>query len=171
MILVRAELDEHNDMMIASGGDDTFEVIVSAVEEGDDVSIIHSQSIEEDAHHDDDSSTPLSSSLVDENSIANQYDIHFETFTNDGIDNDDDDHKQQQQQHHTQEKKLFQYTPPTYFQIAAHVQTNLRTGLSYFVVPLSESFAHLPFLECGAIGSTTERLPLVSGVFRHEWII
>lgn len=62
-----------------------------------------------------------------------------------------------------------QYTPPSYFQITAHVQTNLHTGYSYFLPKesLSESFAHLPFLECGAVGSTTESLPLVSGVFRH----
>ena len=62
-----------------------------------------------------------------------------------------------------------QYTPPSYFQITAHVQTNLHTGYSYFLPKesLSSSFAHLPFLECGAVGSTTESLPLVSGVFRH----
>ena len=62
-----------------------------------------------------------------------------------------------------------QYKPPAYFQITAHVQTNLHTGYSYFLPKesLSTSFAHLPFLECGAVGSTTERLPLVSGVFRH----
>lgn len=61
------------------------------------------------------------------------------------------------------------YEPPTHFQITAHVQTDLRTGLSYFLPPASlpASFAHLPFLECGAVGSTTEGLPLVSGVFRH----
>ncbi|KAL3805718.1 hypothetical protein HJC23_005962 [Cyclotella cryptica] len=58
------------------------------------------------------------------------------------------------------------HTPPTHFHITSHVQTNLATGLSYFLPP-SESFAHLPFLECGAVGSTTESVPLVSGVFRH----
>jgi len=63
-----------------------------------------------------------------------------------------------------------QYAPPTHFQITAHVQTDLRTGLSYFLPKeshLPDSFAHLPYLECGAVGSTTEGLPLVSGVFRH----
>eukprot|EP00571_Detonula_confervacea_P000506 CAMPEP_0172317014 /NCGR_PEP_ID=MMETSP1058-20130122/30268_1 /TAXON_ID=83371 /ORGANISM="Detonula confervacea, Strain CCMP 353" /LENGTH=578 /DNA_ID=CAMNT_0013031465 /DNA_START=98 /DNA_END=1834 /DNA_ORIENTATION=+ len=66
--------------------------------------------------------------------------------------------------------KPLQYTPPTHFQITAHVQTNLHTGYSYFLPSessLPASFAHLPFLECGAVGSTTESLPLVSGVFRH----
>jgi len=173
--VVQAELDDHhhNDM-ISSDVDDNnnnVEVVVSvAVEEGgDDVSVIHPSSLDEDSrHHDDEeSSTPLSSSSrFDESSIAaNQYDrVHFETFANDGTDDDDDDDKQQQR-HHAQ----FQYTPPSYFQVAAHIQTNLRTGLSYFV-RLDESFAHLPFLECGVttIGSTqTERLPLVGGVFRH----
>jgi len=62
-----------------------------------------------------------------------------------------------------------QYTPPSTFQITAHIQTNLHTGYSYFIPKesLSTSFAHLQFLECGAVGSTTEKLPLVSGVFRH----
>jgi len=63
-----------------------------------------------------------------------------------------------------------QYTPPSTFQITAHIQTNLHTGYSYFIPKESlstASFAHLPFLECGAVGSTTEKLPLVSGVFRH----
>mmetsp|Transcript_20971 Transcript_20971/g.37882 ORF Transcript_20971/g.37882 Transcript_20971/m.37882 type:complete len:569 (-) Transcript_20971:45-1751(-) len=66
-------------------------------------------------------------------------------------------------------QRTLQYTPPTHFQITAHVQTNLHTGHSYFLPKesLPTSFAHLPFLECGAIGSTTEGLPLVSGVFRH----
>ncbi|KAL9189540.1 hypothetical protein ACHAXT_009215 [Thalassiosira profunda] len=61
------------------------------------------------------------------------------------------------------------YAPPSRFQISAHVQTNLHTGRSYFLPAesLPDSFAHLPFLECGAVGSTTEKLPLVSGVFRH----
>ncbi len=63
-----------------------------------------------------------------------------------------------------------QYEPPSHFHISAHIQTNLHTGLSYFL-PLDslqeKSFAHLPFLECGAIGSTTATVPLVSGVFRH----
>ncbi|KAL7521615.1 hypothetical protein ACHAWX_006286 [Stephanocyclus meneghinianus] len=58
------------------------------------------------------------------------------------------------------------HTPPTHFHITSHVQTNLARGLSYFLPP-SKSFAHLPFLECGAVGSTTESVPLVSGVFRH----
>lgn len=70
-----------------------------------------------------------------------------------------------EQQQHPQ----LQYTPPTHFQITAHIQTNLHTGYSYFLPKelLSTSLAHLPYLECGAIGSTTESLPLVSGVFRH----
>jgi len=67
-------------------------------------------------------------------------------------------------------KDQLQYTPPSTFQITAHIQTNLHTGYSYFIPKESlstASFAHLPFLECGAVGSTTEKLPLVSGVFRH----
>lgn len=50
------------------------------------------------------------------------------------------------------------HTPPTHFKIAAHIQSNLHTGYSYFLPTdqLSSSFAHLPFLECGAVGSTTE---------------
>ncbi|KAL7428597.1 hypothetical protein ACHAXM_001454 [Skeletonema potamos] len=67
-----------------------------------------------------------------------------------------------------------QYEPPSHFHISAHIQTNLHTGLSYFL-PLDtlheKSFAHLPFLECGAIGSTTATVPLVSGVFRHVPLI
>jgi len=62
------------------------------------------------------------------------------------------------------------HLPPTRFLISAHVQTNIRTGISYFIPPSrlpDESHAHLPYLECGAVGSSTERLPLVSGVFRH----
>ncbi len=68
-----------------------------------------------------------------------------------------------------QQATELQYTPPTHFQITAHIQTNLHTGYSYFLPEdsLPTSFAHLPFLECGAVGSTTESLPLVSGVFRH----
>lgn len=67
------------------------------------------------------------------------------------------------------EQQKLQYTPPNQFRIKAHVQTNLHTGYSYFLPEesLSTSPANLLFLECGAIGSTTESLPLVSGVFRH----
>lgn len=158
--VVHAEVYDHeNDHEIVSSDDDdnnNFEVIVSLVEEGEYVSVSHSSSsLDNDSQHGDpdESSTPLTSSLVDEDSIANH--IHFETFANDAVDDDKPQHTQEQ------------YTPPTYYQIAAHIQTNLHTGLSYFV-PITESFAHLPFLECGVtIGSTTERLPLVSGVFRH----
>ena len=68
-------------------------------------------------------------------------------------------------------------TPPSHFFISAHIQTNLHTGLSYFL-PLTNdenndissspsSYAHIPFLECGAIGSTTAEVPLVSGMLRH----
>ena len=61
------------------------------------------------------------------------------------------------------------HTPPTHFHITSHIQTNLATGISYFLPPdaLANSYANIPFLECGAIGSTTEGIPLVSGVFRH----
>jgi hypothetical protein len=61
------------------------------------------------------------------------------------------------------------HTPPTHFHITSHVQTNLATGISYFLTPeaLANSYANIPFLECGAIGSTTEGVPLVSGMFRH----
>ena len=73
------------------------------------------------------------------------------------------------------------YEPPSHFQISAHIQTNLHTGLSYFL-PLDDndnynseqppsSFAHIPFLECGAVGSTTAIVPLVSGVFRHVPVV
>lgn len=81
---------------------------------------------------------------------------------NDGGSGGDDIADKQQQQE-------IQYSPPTHFQITAHIQTNLHTGYSYFLPKesLPASFAHLPFLECGAVGSTTESLPLVSGVFRH----
>lgn len=46
------------------------------------------------------------------------------------------------------------YTPPTHFRITSHVQTNLATGISYFLPPdaLENSYANIPFLECGAIG-------------------
>ena len=103
-------------------------------------------------NHDDPSfPTPHSASVIEE-TIAQKY-IPLEASGRE---------QPQQEQHHQQ----LQYTPPTHFQIAAHVQTNLHTGYSYFL-PLDASFAHLPFLECGAVGSTTESLPLVSGVFRH----
>mmetsp|Transcript_28219 Transcript_28219/g.57736 ORF Transcript_28219/g.57736 Transcript_28219/m.57736 type:complete len:586 (-) Transcript_28219:131-1888(-) len=61
------------------------------------------------------------------------------------------------------------HKPPTHFKIAAHIQTNIHTGYSYFLPEdqLKASFAHLPFLDCGAQGTTTEGVPLVSGVFRH----
>jgi len=68
------------------------------------------------------------------------------------------------------EPQRLEHLPPARFQISAHVQTNIRTGVSYFVPPsrlADGSHAHLPYLECGAVGSSTERLPLVSGVFRH----
>ena len=184
-VVVQAELDDHrhNDMISSDDNNDNNNnnnnnvevVVVSAVVEegGDDISVVHSSSLDEDSrHHDDEeSSTPLSSSSrFDESSIAaNQHDrVHFETLANDGTDDDeyDDEYDKQQQRHQ------FQYTPPSHFQVAAHIQTNLRTGLSYFV-RLNESYAHLPlFLECGGggdatIGSATERLPLVGGVFRH----
>jgi hypothetical protein len=69
-------------------------------------------------------------------------------------------------------------TPPSHFFISAHIQTNLHTGLSYFLPlnnnhnddennEISSSYAHIPFLECGAIGSTTAEVPLVSGMLRH----
>lgn len=66
----------------------------------------------------------------------------------------------------TTSSTILQHTPPTHFQITAHIQTDLHTGYSYFLPP-DQSFANLPFLECGAVGSTTEGVPLVSGVFRH----
>lgn len=61
------------------------------------------------------------------------------------------------------------HVPPTHFHITSHIQTNLATGISYFLPQeaLAKSYANIPFLECGAIGSTTEGIPLVSGVFRH----
>eukprot|EP00986_Skeletonema_menzelii_P002725 scaffold764_cov79-Skeletonema_menzelii.AAC.13 len=91
-----------------------------------------------------------------------------------------DNKLQQQQQQEENVKELppttstvaaHEHEPPSHFQISAHIQTNLHTGLSYFL-PLHEtsssSFAHIPFLECGAVGSTTATVPLVSGVFRHS---
>jgi hypothetical protein len=73
-------------------------------------------------------------------------------------------------------------TPPSHFYISAYIQTNLHTGLSYFLPlnhnnnensekSLSSSYAHIPFLECGAIGSTTAEVPLVSGMLRHVPLI
>jgi hypothetical protein len=70
------------------------------------------------------------------------------------------------------------HQPPSHFFVSAHVQTNLHTGLSYFLpidknasiknsYSIVSSFAHIPFLECGAIGSTTATVPLLSGVLRH----
>jgi hypothetical protein len=96
-----------------------------------------------ESHDDPSSPTPHSASVVEE-TIAQKY-IRLDASGR-------EQPQQRQRQRH--------------FQISAHVQTNLHTGYSYFL-PLDESFAHLPFLECGAVGSTTESLPLVSGVFRH----
>lgn len=99
----------------------------------------------------------LSSSVPQHSTIVIDESIIVEALDEDvNIDNG----RQQQQ---------LQYTPPTHFQITAHIQTNLHTGYSYFLPKelLSTSLAHLQFLECGAIGSTSESLPLVSGVFRH----
>lgn len=69
----------------------------------------------------------------------------------------------------TNENEQLKHKPPTHFKIAAHIQTNIHTGYSYFLPEdqLKSSFAHLPFLDCGAQGTTTEGVPLVSGVFRH----
>ena len=100
-------------------------------------------------NHDDPSLSPT----VVEGTIAQKY-IRLEASG------------REQPQQPSQQQEQLQYTPPTHFRISAHVQTNLHTGYSYFL-PLDASFAHLPFLECGAVGSTTESLPLVSGVFRH----
>ncbi|KAL3806706.1 hypothetical protein ACHAXA_007060 [Cyclostephanos tholiformis] len=130
-----------------NGGDDAIEGLVLR-----DVNSPHN----EDANHDDPSSPALHSANVVEDAIAREY-IRRERF-------DVEEEVQQQQQQ--QQQQQVEYTPPTFFRIAAHVQTNLHTGYSYFL-PLHASFAHLPFLECGAVGSTTESLPLVSGVFRH----
>ena len=62
------------------------------------------------------------------------------------------------------------HEPPSHFHISAHIQTNLHDGISYFLprdTLKEKSFAHIPFLECGAIGSTTATVPLLSGAFRH----
>ena len=86
-----------------------------------------------------------------------------------GNDNDDDGVFMGCNAERSSSSQELQYTPPTHFQITAHIQSDLHTGYSYFLPAetLPTSFAHLPFLECGAVGSTTEGLPLVSGVFRH----
>ncbi len=104
-------------------------------------------------NHDDPSYPTPHSAGVFEETIAQEY-IRIEASG------------REQTQPPPQQQQQLQNTSPTHFQIAAHVQTNLHTGYSYFL-PLDTSFAHLPFLECGAVGSTTESLPLVSGVFRH----
>ena len=83
-VVVHAELDDDRNDIISSGDDNNVEVIVSAViEEGDDdVSVSHSSlSLDEDSqyHDPDESSAPLTSSPVDENSIANnEHYIHNE---------------------------------------------------------------------------------------------
>lgn len=105
-------------------------------------------------------SSPVShsASVVDESIIVETSDFDGNAHDYEGS-NDSNDQQQE-----------LQYTPPTHFQISAHIQTNLHTGYSYFLLKESlstTSLAHLPFLECGAIGYTTESLPLVCRVFCH----
>lgn len=61
------------------------------------------------------------------------------------------------------------HRPPDGFVLSAHVVTDPNDGLSYFVDMNSEDTQNLlvPFLECGAVGSATERFSVKSGSFRH----
>jgi len=59
------------------------------------------------------------------------------------------------------------HAPPEGFTLAARVLTDHDTGLSYFAPPSSPSDLQIPFLECGAVGSTTEPIEIKHGTFRH----
>ena len=134
-----AEDDGTGDLLFESN-----DLVGSIVEEPDDVFVQNIYDSEIYPSLDLGSSSPL----MDESILAESF---------------DDDEKMHDGQQH------LQFTPPILFRITAHIQTNLHTGYSYFLPKelLSKSLANLQFLECGAIGSTTESLPLVSGVFRH----
>uniref|UniRef100_A0A7S2N0Q4 Uncharacterized protein n=1 Tax=Helicotheca tamesis TaxID=374047 RepID=A0A7S2N0Q4_9STRA len=59
------------------------------------------------------------------------------------------------------------HSPPEGFSLAARVLTDHDTGLSYFAPLSSPSDLQIPFLECGAVGSTTEPIEIKHGTFRH----
>uniref|UniRef100_A0A7S4SBC6 Transmembrane protein n=2 Tax=Ditylum brightwellii TaxID=49249 RepID=A0A7S4SBC6_9STRA len=59
------------------------------------------------------------------------------------------------------------HAPPEGFTLAARVLTDHDTGLSYFAPLSSPSDLQIPFLECGAVGSTTEPIEIKHGTFRH----
>ena len=67
------------------------------------------------------------------------------------------------------------HRPPEGFHLSAHVVTDPSDGLSYFVDTgdiegqqgTSDRDLLVPFLWCGAVGSTTERFRVKSGYFRH----
>ena len=65
---------------------------------------------------------------------------------------------------------VLQHPPPEGFHLSAHIITNPQDSLSYFANEISDTLDDtllVPFLECGAVGSTTPPIPLQHGHFRH----
>jgi hypothetical protein len=67
-------------------------------------------------------------------------------------------------------RNVLQHSPPEGFHLSAHIITNPQDSLSYFANEPSDELDDellVPFLECGAVGSTTPPIPLQQGHFRH----
>mmetsp|Transcript_3720 Transcript_3720/g.5441 ORF Transcript_3720/g.5441 Transcript_3720/m.5441 type:complete len:203 (-) Transcript_3720:444-1052(-) len=56
---------------------------------------------------------------------------------------------------------------PESFTLTSRVLTDHNTGLSYFALLSSPSNLQILFLECGAVGSTTETIKIKHGTFHH----
>lgn len=72
----------------------------------------------------------------------------------------------------SKDNKIISHVPPEGFSLTAHIVTNPQDGQSYFTTtaddpqgPTDELL--IPFLECGAVGSTTQGIPLHRAFFRH----
>jgi len=64
------------------------------------------------------------------------------------------------------------HIPPEGFTLTAHIITNPQDRQSYFTTPADDPQGPndellIPFLECGAVGSTTQGIPLHRAYFRH----
>lgn len=70
------------------------------------------------------------------------------------------------------DNRIMSHVPPEGFTLTAHIITNPHDRNSYFTTAANDPQGPkdellIPFLECGAVGSTTQGIPLHRAYFRH----
>jgi len=70
------------------------------------------------------------------------------------------------------DNRIMSHVPPEGFTLTAHIITNPHDRQSYFTTAANDPQGPkdellIPFLECGAVGSTTQGIPLHRAYFRH----